>query len=604
MRPPFITNPLQTRADLQQAVVDLFQPLKPYFSAGAAQVQIGFTGAHFDDTATGLEGFARPLWGLVPLTAGGGDFADWALYRQGLIHGTNPDHPEYWGIPHDYDQRLVEMAAIGMALLLIPEQIWTPLTPVQQHNLSKWLNFINQRAVVSSNWLWFRVLVNMGLAHVDADHQPTQITADLDQIDTFYLGDGWYSDGNNQQRDYYIPFAMHYYALIYAKLSEKTDPKRASIYRERATAFAQDFIHWFVADGSALPFGRSLTYRFAQASFWGALAFADVEAFDWGIIKGITLRHLRWWFKQPIFAPDGTLSIGYRYPNLNMAEQYNSPCSPYWALKFFLPLALPETHPFWQAEEKPLPQSATTYQQPHPYMILSKDRANQHTIALTSGQCEPWIRHADAKYAKFAYSSAFAFSVPLGHRSLTQLSADSMLAVSDDGEHYQVRQRTTDVKLENGALYGRWEPLRGVSVETWLIPCPTSPHWHIRAHRLVTNRPIWTSEGGFALDRTGDDPMTNAGVQTVGLGYASAQYPAGGSGIRDLLNQREGQVIRLDPNGNLYHPRTVLPTLFSEYASGKHWLVCAVLADPDRAYWAQEWEKVPDLPDFIRVLIV
>src|SRR5690606_28304342 len=123
-------------------------------------------------------------------------------------------------------------------------------------------------------------------------------------------------------------FAMHYYALIYAKFASAHDAARAQRYRERATLFARQFVDWFAADGAALPFGRSLTYRFAQGGFWGALAFADVEAFDWGVIKGLALRHLRWWLRQPIFSPDGTLSIGYAYPNLNMAEQYNSPCSP------------------------------------------------------------------------------------------------------------------------------------------------------------------------------------------------------------------------------------------------------------------------------------
>jgi hypothetical protein len=590
---PIGDNALETRDDLQRALLALFAPLKPYFSTGGARVEFGFTGAHFDDVAASLEGFARPLWGIVPLSAGGGDYTDWGRYRDGLINGTDPHHPEYWGTPNDYDQRLVEMAAIGLALCLASDHIWTPLTPAQQTNLARWLNFINQKSVVKSNWLWFRVLVNMGLSHVGAQYDNEQITADLDQIDAFYLGGGWYSDGHNQQRDYYIPFAMHYYALIYAKLWGDKDPQRANTYRQRATEFAQDFIHWFASDGSALPFGRSLTYRFAQGGFWGALAFADVEAFDWGIIKGLALRHLRWWLEQPIFAPDGTLSIGYRYPNLNMAEQYNSPRSPYWALKFFLPLALPASHPFWQAEEKPLPPSATVNQQPHPYMILTKDQASHHTIALTSGQSEPWIRHADAKYAKFAYSTA------LGNYSLTQLAPDSMLAISDDGQHYRVRERAFDIRFEHGAIFGRWESMRGVMVETWLIPCPDSPHWHIRAHRVVTDRPIWTSEGGFAIDRTGDDVITKAGIQSVSIGSASAEYPAGGSGIHDLLGQRDGQILRLDPNTNLNAPRTVLPTLSAEYPAGEHWLICAVLADPDGVYWAREWANKPTIPDFI-----
>ena len=481
------TRGLQTRSDLQHAVIDLFAPLKPHFSPGAARIRLGSTAAHYDAHAAELEAFARPLWGLVPLTAGGGGFPDWALYRRGLDNGTNPDHPEYWGKPRDFDQRLVEMAALGLALMLVPHEIWEPLEPEARLRLARWLGTINTAAVVDSNWLWFRVLVNLGLAQVGADYDEKALKNALDRLDDFYLGDGWYSDGATQQRDYYIPFAMHYYGLIYARFAGERDPERAQVYRQRAAAFAQSFVHWFAADGSALPFGRSLTYRFAQGAFWGALAFADVEALPWGVIKGLALRHLRWWYDQPIFASDGTLSIGYAYPNLNMAEQYNAPGSPYWALKFFLPLALPESHPFWSSQELPLPELPLIQHQPHPFMIFCRDIGHRHVVALTSGQHEPWIRHAGEKYAKFAYSTAFAFSVPVGRRGLTQAAADSMLALSDDGETYRVRERTIEADCEDGMLHSRWQPLPGVEVETWLIP---QPPWHLRVHRLHTDRPL------------------------------------------------------------------------------------------------------------------
>jgi hypothetical protein len=591
---PLAGNPLRTRADLQSAVLDLFAPLKPHFSPGGARVSLGFTAAHYDIHAAELEAFARPLWGLVPLAAGGGHFGDWELYRRGLTNGTDPDHPEYWGMPRDRDQRLVEMAAIGLALLLVPHEIWEPLDLDAKDRLARWLGTINTLGIVDSNWLWFRVIVNLGLAHVGAEHDEAAMNAALDRLDDFYLGDGWYSDGMTEQRDYYIPFAMHFYGLVYAKLAGDRDPRRAGIFRERAAAFAHEFVNWFAANGAALPFGRSLSYRFAQGAFWGGLAFADLEVLPWGVIKGLALRHLRWWSQQPIFASDGTLSIGYAYPNLNMAEQYNAPGSPYWALKFFLPLALSESHPFWQAEELPLPELPSVQHQLHPRMILVRDTSRSHVVALTSGQREPWIRHAGEKYAKFAYSTAFAFSVPVGGRGLTQAAADSMLALSDDGDYYRVREKTSEAVYEDGALRSRWRPLPGVDVETWLIPAPP---WHIRVHRLHTDRPLWSAEGGFALNRTGDDPIVNAGIHDADTGAAAARYPAGGSGIRDLLGQRTGLVVRVDPNTNLLCPRTVLPTLTAQHAPGEYWLVCAVLADIDVGQWARDWEQVPALPD-------
>lgn len=65
-----------------------------------------------------------------------------------------------------------------------------------------------------------------------------------------------------------------------------------------------------------------------MASFWGALAFADVEVpgLSWGVVKGMLLRHMRYWTTQPgSFTRDGIFTIGYTYPNINMTENYNSP---------------------------------------------------------------------------------------------------------------------------------------------------------------------------------------------------------------------------------------------------------------------------------------
>ena len=43
-----------------------------------------------------------------------------------------------------------------------------------------------------------------------------------------------------------------------------------------------------------------------------------------------------------MFDRDGILTIGYCYPQMYMAERYNAPGSPYWGMKSFLLLALPD----------------------------------------------------------------------------------------------------------------------------------------------------------------------------------------------------------------------------------------------------------------------
>jgi hypothetical protein len=76
--------------------------------------------------------------------------------------------------------------------------------------------------------------------------------------------------------------------------------------------------------GRAIPFGRSVGYRFAMVSFWGALAYANVELpapLTWGMVKGIVMRHLRWWQTQhDMWSSSGTLTIGYSYPNMYVSS--------------------------------------------------------------------------------------------------------------------------------------------------------------------------------------------------------------------------------------------------------------------------------------------
>lgn len=72
---------------------------------------------------------------------------------------------------------------------------------------------------------------------------------------------------------------------------------------------------------------------------------------------------------------------------LLIAQDYNSPQSPYWALKSFLVLALPSSHPFWQAKEETYPVHLfdTTVRVIRPWGQVFTHAAG-HTFCLAAGQ--------------------------------------------------------------------------------------------------------------------------------------------------------------------------------------------------------------------------
>lgn len=583
------SNPLRTRRDLQEAVLDLCTPLQPFFSPGLARLKLGQTGVVYSSQCAEMEAFARPLWGLTPIWAAGGETEFDACYLNGIRNGTDPTHSEYWGDIGDLDQRMVEMAALSVALALAPEKIWHSLTTREQQNLADWLGSINHHVVSDNNWMFFQVLVNVALKKLGAPYNQEGLAKALNRIEDFYLDEGWYRDGLTEQRDYYIPFAMHYYGLIYAQLMQEEDPDRSALFKARADRFARDFICWFGSDGAALPFGRSLTYRFAQCAFWGAMAFAGVQTFPLGVIKGIILRNLRWWFQHPIFTDVGILTVGYTYPNLLMAEGYNAPGSPNWAMKAFLPLALAADHPFWLAEELPLPTMAPRNTQMHPHMVICHDTNSQHVIAFTAGQTAGHA-HSAAKYSKFAYSTLFAFSVPKGPCGLAEGAYDSMLALSEGDDLYRVRRQCADYQVSETAVYSHWLPWPDVHVFSWVLP---GNPWHIRIHRIITQRALKTAEGGFAIRRDHNIRQLPAEAVQIESDRILVDMPWARSGIMNLSGHARAEMVWAEANTNLQHPATIIPTLCTDLLPGNHWLVSAVMGE--HADQKAAWENPPQI---------
>lgn len=571
---PLAGNPLRSRDDLVAAVHALVEPLLPSFSPGAARVRLGNTGVAFPDVAEELEGFARPLWGLVPLACGGDAWPHWELWRRGIASGTDPAHPEYWGEPRR-DQRMVEMAALGFGLAFSPDEVWEPLAAPVRDNLVSWLECIDDHLPVESNWQFFRVLVNLGLERVGRFRRDDAQRESLALLESYAGEDGWYRDGADEHAhvDWYVPWALHTYGLIYAA-SGLGDPKQAERYRERARRFAQHHQHWFDASGRGIPYGRSLTYRFAQVAFWSALVLADEEALPWGRIKGLLLRNLRAWSELPIASRDGLLSLGYAYPSPGIVEPYSSSGSPYWALKAFLALAQPASHPFWSADEEPLPELDTPVSQAPVRWVISRD-ADQ-AVALSAGQPEVRWPNGPARYAKLAYSSAFAFSVAGAESRPNHNAHDSMLALRADDGPWRVRDEIDDFGIEGEWIWSRWHPLEGVVVVTVLGGrCP----WHWRLHRVITDRALRSCEAGFSLGYEGLGPALEGLEVDAGEGRVVLRSAWGVSAIRD-----DAEAARLAgplsgvPGANLAARRAFAPGLRGEHAPGSFELACTVLA--------------------------
>lgn len=548
----YTESDFSTKAAAQASLLRLLEPLKPFYSQGGARVELGVTSTHYENGTIPIESFARPLWGLAPLWAGGGgepEFED--LYRRGFAHGPDPEHPEYWGRCRRYDQRFCEMAAVSYALLLCPDKVWEPLPEGERDHLADWLWEINRHECVASNWQWFCILTNLALKSVGRPYSRERLDSGLGLIEEFYHGGGWYHDGAAGEMDYYNPFVMVSYSLLYAMLLDREEPERCARFRQRAREFARDYLYWFGEDGASIAYGRSLTYRFAQGAFWSMALLAGEEVLPLPVLKGLIVRHLCWWLNQPIYDNAGVLTIGYAYPNLQMSETYNAPGSPYWALKTFAFLALPDGHPFWAADCAPLPPLEPCRYLPHASMIVQ--HGNGGAVALVPGrlELEPYA-HTAEKYSKFAYSSRFGFSIARASYELGQMAPDSSLCFQVGRYCYQRDTAQPGYSIGPDGIETRWSPLDGIQVTTRIQPTPTG---HLRTHVIQSEFDCAAWDCGFAVNA--DERLSP--VRQADGPRAQARCGADFCAVESLEGDGRGEVLLPDTNTSLIFPKTAIP---------------------------------------------
>lgn len=601
--------------DVARGLELLMNPLLKCFSECSTKVEIDSSGACFGRSAISLEGFARPLWGLVPYEIGGNHWDHWHLYVEGLRYGTDPNSEYYWGDMPDNDQRLVELSAISFAIILIPKTIFEPLDKFSQENVVRYLQQAMNREVNDSNWRFFTVFIALAVKSLGYDTGDI-IERNLERVDKFHVGDGWYRDGlgpdDEHRIDYYNPFAFGYYQLIFLGMNVKSS--WMVNYRSRIFEFTKQYINFFDTDGASVPYGRSLTYRFAAGAFWGALPFADFQnlknskvpgnttdwPLDWSRIKSLYLEHLNWWSKQPIsYGGTGLLSVGYSYPNTFFSEVYNSSCSPYWCFKVFLPLALSRDHPFWKSKKVPLEVSKEPLVSQKVPGFIFQHRHGDTTMFVSGPQIKE-MRFAGEKYGKFAYSTKWGFSIENDLRNFEKGVFDNMLAFSIDGKQFSVRDRYPVAAIGNNTLYSEWSPYKGVLVSTWILP---EIDWHVRVHVINVEKDAYvtefkTIEGGFCIPRPAQYTIgNNDGIYV--------QSDGGISGLRELDIQSTEQKWRTHRiqtshagNTNLLYPFTLVPQLKGTVTTGRNIYVTAVLSCQNAQEFNRKWAAGPKIPSF------
>ena len=559
-------------------------PIIDNASPGKARQLIPGQRSHHGRLADELEGFARSFIMAGPWLAQSqtpmvrshkGEWDVAAFYREGILNGTNPEHPEYWGDITDYAQHLVEMASLGWSLFVSRSWIWDSYSRKEQKQVSAYLYQCTNAAYHQNNWLLFNVVTNAVLKRLEMPYRQEQIDANIDACEHMYLGSGWYRDGNRNRIDYYNAWAFHYYYLIWSILDGHDKPDVAALHKERVNLLARQMPYFVSGDGSAPIFGRSMIYRFGYLApltlgqYLGALDQTPGE------LRSVCNQTMRFFVEQPILTDDGFLGMGFIKPNESILEHYSCGGSPYWAAKAFNALLIPAEDPFWTAREELLPIRKGDYTEPLTdaglLLVGSRDDGQVQIINQKSYHDQA---EYNAKYTNFAYSTLF----PYESRSVYgSVAPDNALQFSSDGVVFHQRWEMEHLCLSEHYAVARY-PLHeadpeGEAITTVLVHAGVL----LLIHWVAPTKPLWYREGGFPLAYDAGVPVTESGNDWVSSSIEGRiSFMANLSGYETLLAPRP---YGLDTQGtNVRYAFSLIPQATLHRTDSNAFLLVSLVA--------------------------
>ncbi|MGW3518098.1 DUF2264 domain-containing protein [Streptomyces hydrogenans] len=406
-----------TRAHWEHTADRLLLAVRPHASPRGGLIGLpgprpSWSGARSD----GLEGFARTFL-LAALRVAGARGADphghLDRYAAGLAAGTRtPGRPdaESWPLMADTRQAVVESASIALGLRLTRPWLWDRLDDGTRRRVADWLLPALGPSPVDNNWWLFGLTVAGFLqdAGVETDRAAATAHRSLARVEDWYLGDGWYSDGDNRAFDHYNSWALHLYPVLHAHLAGDRD--LLDRYGPRLRAHLDDHVRLFDANGAPVPYGRSLIYRFAAAAAPWLGTLTGHTPLSPGATRRLASGSLRHFLDRGATDHRGLLTLGWHGPHPPLVQAYSGPGSPYWAAKGFLGLLLPPDHPAWTDPEEPLPaERADTARPLGPTGLLVQSTAADGLVRLHNHGSNHVAAGGpdgdDPGYARFAYAT-------------------------------------------------------------------------------------------------------------------------------------------------------------------------------------------------------
>ncbi|MCL7986703.1 DUF2264 domain-containing protein [Sphingobacterium sp. lm-10] len=305
-----------------------------------------------------LEVFGRVVAGIAPwLQLEGGSTEELTLrkqYRawviQGFKHALDSNAHDFMRFDIG-GQQLVDASFLALGLIRAP-WIWENLPEQTKTKLVQSIQTTRRFLPVYSNWLLFSAVNEAFLAKYADSWDAMRVDYALRQFEQWYVGDGLYKDGEHFAFDYYNSYVIHpYLGALADVISTKTNTYKHMFEEigkrnQRYAEIQERLIH---VDGTYPASGRSVIYRGAAFHHLADMAFKGrlPESLAAAQVRSALTAVLRKTVESASTYQNGWLTIGLYGAQESLGDFYNNQGSPYLATTLFLPLGLPESHPFW-----------------------------------------------------------------------------------------------------------------------------------------------------------------------------------------------------------------------------------------------------------------
>jgi len=332
------------------------------------QVEVSPTWDGRSKDVTYMECFGRLMSGIAPWLSLPDDnteegkkrkqLREWAL--KSYTHAVDPDSPDYllW---RNEGQPLVDAAYIASSFLRAPKQLWEPLDDVTKERYIKEFQQLRRIDPPYTNWLLFSATVETFLMEAGAQYDMYRIHSAIRKIEEWYVGDGWYSDGEHFAFDYYNSYVIQ---PMYVQVLQVLADRKMRLRDKSEEASRQDLnkaikrmqrygiiLERLISPEGSFPvFGRSMTYRLGVFQPLTLLSWKEnlPEELSEGQVRSALTSVMKRMFSQKgNFNEKGFLQLGFAGHQPDLADWYTNNGSLYLTSEVFLPLGLPANHLFW-----------------------------------------------------------------------------------------------------------------------------------------------------------------------------------------------------------------------------------------------------------------